>query len=80
MALLLIIPSWILVLSIVLALCVAAGRGDQEEARRAEEAARPEPAPHRLPVARQGSIPVAGTTHAPVLRALRRTREPDFQR
>jgi hypothetical protein len=58
MALLLIIPSWILILSIVLALCVAARRGDQQEERRAEAAARPElPAPHRLPVTRESSKP-----------------------
>lgn len=54
MALLLIIASWMLVASIVLGLCVAARRGDQQEERRAQ-AARPElPTPHRLPVTRHG--------------------------
>jgi hypothetical protein len=35
MALLLIIPSWILVLSLVVALCAAARDGDRQEERRA---------------------------------------------
>jgi hypothetical protein len=54
MALLLIIPAWILVVSIVLALCVAARRGDQHEERLAGAAAPTElPAPSRLAVTRQ---------------------------
>jgi hypothetical protein len=64
MALLLIIPFWILVLSIVLALCVAARRGDQQEERRAEAAARLElPTPHRLPVTRHCSKPELEPAH-----------------
>jgi hypothetical protein len=63
MALLLIIASWMLVLSIVLALCVAARRGDQQEERRAE-AARPElPTPHRLPVTRHNQSSTLEPAH-----------------
>jgi hypothetical protein len=39
MILLLIIPCWILVLVLVLAVCLAARGGDQQDERRAEEAA-----------------------------------------
>ena len=56
MALLLIIPFWILVLSLVLAVCVAARRGDQQEERRVRAAATAElPSRHRLAIGGQSS-------------------------
>jgi hypothetical protein len=54
MALLLIIPSWLLVTSVVLALCVAARRGDRHEARRV--AAAGDPTPPSAPATR-GQLP-----------------------
>ncbi|HWX95646.1 MAG TPA: hypothetical protein VNZ01_02255 [Solirubrobacteraceae bacterium] len=49
MALFVIALSWTVVVSLVLAMCMAARRGDQEEERRAGSASRAEPpAPSRV--------------------------------
>jgi len=58
MALLLIVPAWILVLSVVLAVCVAARRGDQQQEAGAGAVAWAEPpAPSRMPVTRESHQP-----------------------
>jgi hypothetical protein len=54
MALLLIIPCWLLVTSVTLALCIAARQGDRHEARRAAAARDPAP-PSAL--ATRGQVP-----------------------
>ena len=64
MILLLIIPSWILVLAVVVGLCFSARRGDEQEERAREvPASGGVAAADRLPASKRGSQ--AAPTHQP---------------
>jgi hypothetical protein len=60
MALLLIIPSWLLVISLVVALCVAARRGDRDEDQRRGAPAVVEPSSSTLATRAQTPKRAAG--------------------
>jgi hypothetical protein len=57
MVLLLIIPAWILVLALVMALCVEARRSDEQEERHANAPAWDQVAESPIPVIRQSPHP-----------------------